>query len=113
MPLYDYSCNKCGFLWEDVNQSIHDKPKKKCPRCEKMTLSRLISVGLPPIVVGDATTVGQIADRNTKKMGKYKVSEERGKYDETIDKVSKERQDEHKRIGKMTDTQKLRFIENG
>lgn len=110
---YDYGCDKCGFLWEDVEQSIHDEPKKKCPRCKKNTLSRLISAGLPPIVKGEANTLGQLAERNSKKMGKYKVSEERGKYEETIDKVAKETQEEHKKINKMTDAQKARFIENG
>lgn len=113
MPTYDYSCHKCGFLWEDVRQSIHDKPKKKCPRCSKMTLSKMITLGLPPIVKGEANTLGQLAERNSAKMGKYKVSEERGKYEETIDKVAKERSDGHKKINKMTDAQKLRFIDNG
>jgi len=113
MSLYDYSCCSCGFLWEDVEQSIHDKPKKKCPRCSKMALSRIINLGLPPIVRGDANTLGQLAERNSSKMGKYKLSEERGKYEENIDKVAKERSDDHTKINKMTETQKVRFIENG
>ena len=31
MPNYDYGCNHCGFLWEDITQNINDSPKKKCP----------------------------------------------------------------------------------
>ena len=111
--LYDYTCYKCGFLWENVQQSINDQPKKKCPRCQKNTLNRLISLGLPPIVKGDANTLGQLAERNSKKMGKYKISEERGKYEEKIDKVSKETQEQHRQINKMSPEQKKRFIENG
>jgi putative FmdB family regulatory protein len=113
MSLYDYSCHCCGFLWENVNQSIHDKPKKQCPRCNKMSLSRLISLGLPPIVKGDATTLGQLADRNTKKIGKYKISENKEKYEETISRGSQERKDLNKKISKMTPEQKSRYIENG
>ena len=113
MSLYDYSCNYCGFLWENVSQSIHDAPKKQCPRCKKMCLTRLISLGLPPIVIGEATTLGQLADRNTKKIGKYKTSEEKAKHKEIIGKGTKERIDLNKKISKMTPEQKLRYIENG
>jgi putative FmdB family regulatory protein len=110
---YDYSCNQCGFLWENVQQSIHDKKKKKCPRCSKMTLERLISNGLPPFVKGEVTTIGQLADYNAKKMGKYGVSEKDAIKKESVDQVLKERKEENKRIGKMSETQRQRYIENG
>ena len=67
MPTYDYGCNHCGFLWEDVTQSINDTPKKKCPKCSKMTLDRLISGGIHIFTRGEATTLGQLAEQNTKK----------------------------------------------
>lgn len=113
MPNYDYSCTACGFLWEDVNQGINEEPKKKCPRCSKMTLNRIIFGGLPGFVKGEATTLGQLADRNSKKLGKYGVSEKEAIKNEQVDKGLKQYKQDLKDIGKMNQTQKQRFIDNG
>lgn len=113
MPNYEYSCHQCGFLWENVQQSIHDKPKKQCPRCKKMTLSRNIFGGLPPFVKGEVTTIGQLADKNAKIMGKYGVSERDAIKKEGVDQVMEERKAENTKIGKMSETQKERYIANG
>ena len=67
MPTYDYGCNHCGFLWQDVIQSINDAPKKKCPKCSKMTLDRILFGGIHVFTRGEATTLGQLAEHNTKK----------------------------------------------
>lgn len=40
MPIYEYSCPKCGEF--DVMQKITEKPLKKCPTC-KGKVSKLIS----------------------------------------------------------------------
>lgn len=40
--LYEYECASCGYICE-FDQRITDKPKKKCPKCNKRTLKRLIS----------------------------------------------------------------------
>jgi putative FmdB family regulatory protein len=113
MPKYDYGCNHCGFLWDDVVQSINDSPKKKCPKCNKMTLERLISGGLQPFVRGEATTLGQLAEQNTKKMGRYELQEKRAKNKEDTDAGLKRHQEEIKQIGKMNETQKERYVDNG
>jgi putative FmdB family regulatory protein len=39
---YEYLCESCGHEWE-VDQSIKDLPKKKCPKCKKLKAKRLIS----------------------------------------------------------------------
>lgn len=44
MPTYDYRCGGCGHTFE-LFQSMRDKPKRKCPRCAKNTLERLIGTG--------------------------------------------------------------------
>ena len=113
MPTYDYSCTNCGFLWEDVSQGINEQPKKKCPKCAKMTLNRIISGGLPGFVRGEPTTLGQLADRNSKKMGSYGVSEKDAIKNEQVDKGLKEHRQELKSIAKMTGEQKERYIDNG
>ncbi len=44
MPTYEYECDACGHAFE-VLQSIADKKLKKCPKCGKPKLHRLIGGG--------------------------------------------------------------------
>jgi putative FmdB family regulatory protein len=44
MPTYDYRCGACGHEFE-VFQSISEGRKRKCPRCKKPELERLIGHG--------------------------------------------------------------------
>src|SRR5580658_6647105 len=44
MPTYEYKCNKCGHRFEKF-QSIMAGPIKKCPKCGKNAVERLISAG--------------------------------------------------------------------
>ena len=44
MPTYDYKCDECGHTFEKM-QLITAKPLKKCPKCKKNKLKRLIGGG--------------------------------------------------------------------
>lgn len=44
MPTYQYECNVCDYTF-DALQSMLDKKLKKCPRCGKNRLHRLIGAG--------------------------------------------------------------------
>lgn len=44
MPTYDYRCDACGHEF-DVFQSIMDPALRKCPKCKKQKLRRLIGAG--------------------------------------------------------------------
>ena len=44
MPTYDYVCDACGHEFE-LFQSITDSVKRKCPKCAKSKLRRLIGTG--------------------------------------------------------------------
>ena len=44
MPTYDYRCDACEHLFEEF-QSFSDKPLKKCPKCGKAKLRRLLGTG--------------------------------------------------------------------
>jgi putative FmdB family regulatory protein len=44
VPTYEYGCEACGHQFE-LEQSIIEKPVKKCPRCGKLKARRLISQG--------------------------------------------------------------------
>ena len=44
MPTYEYVCSKCGHEFEQF-QSMNDQPLKRCPKCKKLGLKRLIGRG--------------------------------------------------------------------
>ena len=44
MPTYDYHCDACEHDFEEF-QSMLDKPLKKCPKCKKAKLRRLLGTG--------------------------------------------------------------------
>ncbi|HEY1792343.1 MAG TPA: zinc ribbon domain-containing protein [Opitutaceae bacterium] len=51
MPTYDYACTKCGHQFEKF-QSMKDAPLRKCPKCGKPALKRLIGEGAGLIFKG-------------------------------------------------------------
>lgn len=71
MPTYDYECENCGHTFEHY-QSFSEKNLRKCPECKKSKLIRLIGMGCH-CHVENVTTVGQLGERNFKKLGKYGV----------------------------------------
>lgn len=44
MATYDYRCSACKHEFE-TEQSMHDKSLKKCPKCKKLKLQRVIGTG--------------------------------------------------------------------
>lgn len=52
MPTYDYKCESCGHEFE-VFQGISKRPIRKCPKCGKLKLKRLIGSGSGVIFKGD------------------------------------------------------------
>ena len=107
MPTYEYRCDSCG-VGEEVFQGIHEKPKRKCSACGKLRLQRLISSCIG-FVAREATTLGQVAERNTKKMG-AKIKEEEEKSGKAARKKATKELNE---INRMTDAQKIKYIEEG
>jgi putative FmdB family regulatory protein len=51
MPTYEYKCESCGYEFEQF-QSITAKPIRKCPKCSKTSVRRLIGVGAGIIFKG-------------------------------------------------------------
>jgi putative FmdB family regulatory protein len=51
MPTYEYVCSKCGHQFEKF-QSMRDEPLKKCPKCSKAALKRLVGGGAGLIFKG-------------------------------------------------------------
>jgi putative FmdB family regulatory protein len=51
MPTYEYKCDACGHAFEQF-QSITAGPIRKCPKCGKLKVRRLISTGAGLIFKG-------------------------------------------------------------
>jgi len=51
MPTYDYICKNCRYEFEQF-QTITARPIRKCPRCGKSSLQRLIGAGSGVIFKG-------------------------------------------------------------
>ena len=51
MPTYDYICQACEHEFEEF-QSMSAKPLRKCPKCGKPKLKRLIGTGAGVIFKG-------------------------------------------------------------
>jgi len=66
MPTYEYACTKCGHEFEQF-QSMSAEPLKKCPKCKKAGLKRLVGGGAGLIFKG---TGFYITDYKNKSGGK-------------------------------------------
>jgi len=51
MPTYEYKCESCGYEFERF-QSITAKPIRRCPKCNKTSVRRLIGIGAGVIFKG-------------------------------------------------------------
>ena len=51
MPTYDYRCNACDHEFE-LFQAITANPIRRCPKCKKLKVERLIGAGSTIIFKG-------------------------------------------------------------
>lgn len=51
MPTYEYVCPKCQHAFEFF-QSMRDEPLKKCPKCQRTGVKRLVGGGAGLIFKG-------------------------------------------------------------
>jgi putative FmdB family regulatory protein len=51
MPTYEYECGACGLVFEHF-QSMTEAPIRKCPKCRKLKVKRLIGTGAGLIFKG-------------------------------------------------------------
>lgn len=108
--IYEYRCLNCNYECEHV-QSIKDKPLKKCPSCKKNKLERLISV-TSGFVRKEATTIGQLADRNSKRLGKSEVQErDLKRKEESKVALDQAKVELNRKINKMSEIQKRKYID--
>ncbi len=66
-----YRCEHCEAIYSEIAERKETKRRKKCPGCKKNKLDGYISTVSEGIVKRNITTLGQQAEHNTKKMGRY------------------------------------------
>jgi putative FmdB family regulatory protein len=95
MITYEYECRSCDANFE-VQQSIKDDAYTVCPECNQDTLFRVIHPPLHVQIVGEATTIGQLAERNAKKMSREEMdmAHQRFKTKKTINRIPEDRRPE-------------------
>jgi len=114
MLLYDYQCENCKSVFENIEQSIKDEPLRHCLQCGMDCLERVIHVPILASVRQEVTTIGQLSERNAKKIGRYEIQERTLKDKDSKKEALKSAKKElHSKINKMSDKQKQRYIENG
>ena len=66
MPTYQYECDACGHEFETL-QSMKDAKLRKCPKCGKLKLNRLIGAGTGIIFKGTGFYVTDYKKNNAPK----------------------------------------------
>jgi putative FmdB family regulatory protein len=66
MPTYEYLCSQCGHEFEKF-QSMTAQPTRKCPKCGKNTVKRLIGRGSGVIFKGSGFYETDYRSENYKK----------------------------------------------
>ncbi len=84
MPTYEYACPKCDHEFEQF-QSMRDEPLKKCVKCKKTGVKRLVGGGAGLIFKG---TGFYITDYKTKKGTPHKDGGSDSKASSTESKTS-------------------------
>jgi putative FmdB family regulatory protein len=82
MPNREYICDNCEHSYE-VYQPLHEELHKKCPKCKKNKLYQNLQ-GITG-QIKEVKTLGQFAERQNKKLGKYglekRIKEEKDQAD--------------------------------
>jgi hypothetical protein len=112
MPVYHYKCEECVVEFETVH-SIKEPIWKICPDCKNESL-RVVLDSPPTIMnVGEVKTIGQLAERNAKSMGRYGLEETMAR-DGTAQKIKeKEKMKEARKIASLSPEKKTKYIETG
>jgi putative FmdB family regulatory protein len=115
MPTYDFECEPCAYYTE-IFQHVNDPSVHKCPVCEQETLKKVFISPPTAFVRGEPKSIGQLADRNTAKLGMYELQEKRQKDNNSNKDMSPEQREKrktHQKIVSMSPEQRVRYVKTG
>jgi|SRR5688572_24708112 len=69
MPTYDYRCDACGHAFEHF-QSMTAESIRKCPKCKKLKVKRLIGTGAGLLFKGSGFYITDYRDQGYKDKAK-------------------------------------------
>lgn len=110
MPIYHYKCS-CGYD-DEIYHSIKEDIRKICPSCSHSTLYVVID-SIPYGKVEEVKTLGQLMEKNSKKLGKELVQKKMEQ--DGITELNKKREEmaEMRKIANFTPEQKEKYIMEG
>jgi putative FmdB family regulatory protein len=119
MPEYEYRCSACRYEFSESQEMKKYKAKKKCPSCKKHKLERVLGC-FTAFARAEPTTLGQLAERNTAKFGRYELDKKQLQQNKGKNVDKKDQPWYHKGGGasqnevfKMTPEQKKKYIQEG
>ena len=106
MPTYEYKCDSCGHRFERL-QSITARPIRKCPKCGRPALRRLIGTGAAVLFKGSGFYATDYRSESYKDAAKKeKPEKEKGRESKQATGQSKKSQYEAKPEKKTEDKKK-------
>jgi len=131
MPTYDFKCENCGSVQEIFRRFGEKTPETVADLdticCVETAVVRQILYP-PSAHIAGTTTVGRLAEENSKRLGQNRVSELTSEYQTRKDnvlklkdgmsiqnkqKIGQEKMKQINKINNMTDSQKKNYIERG
>jgi putative FmdB family regulatory protein len=97
MPTYEYSCDNCGHRFERL-QSITAGALRKCPKCGKSALKRLIGMGAAVLFKGSGFYATDYRSESYKQAVKKETPVKSGEKKETV--TTKTKPDSGEKKGK-------------
>jgi hypothetical protein len=116
MPEYSFNCKKCdcnfSCFWP-ISSYDKNLVDLSCENCGSSQVFRDYQEDNVVVSYHDIKTIGQLAERNTKKMGKYHLEEKMRQDNMGLHKKNKEISAKRRKINKMTAEQKRKYIMEG
>lgn len=116
MPEYNFVCEKCSYSFVEfwhVSEYDQKVKKCKCPSCKSKKVNRDYSNYNVVGSVKAIKTIGQLAEANAKKLGKYGLEEKMATDNRIVPKEVKERRERIRKINKMTPKQVKKWVAEG
>ena len=102
MPTYDYVCGGCDYQFE-LFQSITAKPIRKCPKCGRVGVQRLIGAGAGILFKGSGFYE---TDYRSESYKKAQESEKKSRADKSTTEKKTETKETKAKDSKSADTAK-------